>query len=378
MSMSMALIMSFLGLFLFWMRLSPGLFLRRDAFDTQQESLSASQGLREWPLCTVVTPCRNEEANLPRLLSSFEKIQYNPIQFVFVDDQSTDRTRELLEEFARRHPHLRVDVISGRERPENWTGKNWACHQGAEAARGEFILFTDADTAHDPAGLIRSVSQMQAENLDLLSATPSHISESWWERLLGPFQILVLFSTAAYSRPRPGRVFAIGQYLLFRQTSYWGQGGHEAVRNLLCEDLELAAIALKRGLRYKVDFSQRVFHVRMYSSFEGFVTGWRRIFRLGLKHTRVSAPLEIYALLAASTAGMRFFAADTALVAVMLVCLVLMLALQVRLGNFSPVGVLFWPFSLCLFIGITFLATLDLLVKREYSWRGRTYTQTGD
>jgi cellulose synthase/poly-beta-1,6-N-acetylglucosamine synthase-like glycosyltransferase len=306
-------------------------------------------------------------------------LKWPDLEVVVVDDESADRTAEIVVTFANDNPALKIKLIKGKPRPNGWTGKNWACHQAFEAASGDWLLFTDADTEHASASLERAVTRMREENLDLLTATPFHRCETLWEKLLGPFQVFMFIATAAFSKPRPGRVFAIGQYLLFRRAAYLKQGGHERIRDVLCDDLELAHHCLKSGGTYAVEGGgEPLFRVRMYGSFLDFVRGWRRIFRLGFRHAKVSSSIEMYFVVAALTGSMKFFSAGWILSAVMVSSAVFLGIAQKRFGEFSWVGVVLLPFSLTIFVVISLLSVWDLATNQAYEWRGRSYSDTAD
>jgi cellulose synthase/poly-beta-1,6-N-acetylglucosamine synthase-like glycosyltransferase len=326
-------------------------------------------------LVSVIVPARNEEANLERLLSSLVKIENIQIEIIVVDDESSDRTAEIAKAFAQAHTY--VKLVAGMPRPEFWTGKNWACHQGFLKAQGQFLLFTDADTEHLPDSLELALSSLRNRRLDLLSAVPYHRCEKFWEKVLGPFQLMTLISTAAFSTPQPKRLFAIGQYLLFTREGYLRQGGHERISRMLCDDLELAIECMAFDGRYAV-IEPKVFEVRMFSRFSDFLRGWRRIFRLGFKRSNFIAGVEIYLVIALLTSSMRFFSASLPAVLLMLAGAAYLGWLQKRFGSFSILGAVLFPWSLAVFITITLLAIYDSIQGRAYHWRDRSYEITAD
>ena len=110
---------------------------------------------------SVIIPARNEEHNLPTLLRSLASQPAKPREIIVVDDGSTDRTAEIARQ-------LGATVIASQPLPDGWRGKTWACHQGAQAATGELLLFLDADTWFEPDGLARI----------LAGYTPAALSQS--------------------------------------------------------------------------------------------------------------------------------------------------------------------------------------------------------
>ena len=321
------------------------------------------------PLVSIIVPARNEEAALPRLLDSLRELDYPNLEVIVVDDCSTDRTAELARAAG-------VDVVKGEPRPAGWNGKPWACAQGAAQARGEWLLFTDADTWHDVSSVSRMLGFVRERGLVVASALPFHDGNAWWERLLGPFHFTLVAVTAPFSQPTPVRKFAIGQYLWFARAAYQEIGGHEAVRGCLAEDLPLARRALERGLRYGLYLGAPLFSVRMYASLADFIRGWRRNFRAGFDDSPWSAPLEVTAVIAALTGG--FHAWDrwpAALIAVLTIGL--MLRRQSLLGRFSIWGPILFPFSIALFCWITVLAVFDRSLRRPQQWKGREFHLQG-
>ena len=131
---------------------------------------------------SVLVPARNEEANISNCVRSLLAQDYPDFEVVVLNDGSTDRTGEILAELA----GARLRVLEGADLPEGWLGKNWACHQLAEAADGEIILFTDADTRHGPQSVRHGVAALEAEGADLLTAIPHEETVTWAERLVVP------------------------------------------------------------------------------------------------------------------------------------------------------------------------------------------------
>lgn len=343
------------GLWLLWRRWPP------------LPSEKAVAGAR--PRVSIIVPARNEALVLGDLLSSLQAIDYPDFEIIVVDDNSDDGTAAI----AKRAEGRRVGLVEGRMKPTDWGGKQWACHQGAQAATGDILLFTDADTVHAPDSLRRSVSEMVANDASMLSCLPYHSGTSWWERLSGPFHVLLLTITAPWGTPRPRRLFAIGQYLMFTRTAYDRIGGHEAVKTDLVEDLPLANLCLSNGLNYRVlRNATPLFHVRMYATFADFLRGWRRNFRAGLSAGTWRAPLEVVAIMAAlvgaGNGGLWILGLASYVVAV-----TLMARAQRRLGRFSILGAVFFPFGAGLFCVATLLAVFDMTARRPTLWKGRAY-----
>lgn len=258
------------------------------------------------PSVTVVVPARNEAHNIGRCLASLAASEYPDLEIVVVDDRSTDGTGDL----ARAVPvnrARRIRVLAGEELPDGWLGKPWACIQGARAAEGEVILFTDADTVHQPTLLHRAILGMREERADLLTLMGRQVMESFWERLLQPHVFLgMLFRFPDFERiagnDRWRDAIANGQYILMPASSYWALGGHEAVRDEVVEDLALAQHVKRAGMRLRIRGAEQGLATRMYRSLGEIVAGWSKNLMLGGQQTfpRWMRPLVPPASLAGS------------------------------------------------------------------------------
>lgn len=347
-------IASLAGLWLLWSRWPKSL---------QPERLAPPAS--GWPKVSIVVPARNEALTLPTLLGSLRRLEYPDFEVIVVDDASTDDTAEM----ALRHGDERVRVVTARPRPTGWRGKQWACAEGALAACGEILVFTDADTEHEPDSLQLAVDTLAATGRGMISALPYHSGASLWERLLGPFHALMLTVTRPLGKQCRGRTYAIGQYLAFDRNAYSAVGGHASVRDEIVEDIPLAEICLSMGIPYGVAPST-LFRVRMYRSLKEFIAGWRRNVRAGLRSSTILAPVEItLAIFALSGGGFPgWLGVATAGFAIALV-----IRAQRRLGNFSVAGGFLWPFAVGLFTLVTLLACFDMLARRPVFWKGRAY-----
>lgn len=229
-------------------------------------------------MVSVIVPARNEEASLGTCLESLISQSGVSFEIIVVDDHSTDRTREIAELLAARDNAI-LRVIEAGPLPDGWTGKNNAVVTGARAARGEWLLFTDADTVHLPGSLARALKEALENGADLLSYSPEQIAVTFWEMAVLP----VVFSELARQYP-PGKVSdpnspaaaANGQYILVRREAYDAVGGHAAVAGSILEDVALARAVKKSGRRIRFRYAADAVRTRMYRNFRQLRDGWTK------------------------------------------------------------------------------------------------------
>lgn len=235
--------------------------LRRQMTDDRQPTRNV------FPSLSIIIPARNESANLKLLLPTLNALQYpGVLEIIVVDDHSADDTRAVAESFGARV--IRIETL-----PEGWHGKPHACHVGALAAQGEWLLFTDADTLHNVDSAARAVAFASDNALDGLTLFIR-------QQVNGLFDGIVLTTAFAglFAGVRDTRQLMNGQYILLRRNVYVSSGGFEAVRGQALEDLALAAHLRKLGCTVMVLRGENAAAVRMY---DNTAQMWRGMTRLG-------------------------------------------------------------------------------------------------
>ncbi len=261
---------------------------------------SAAPGGGEWPFVSVIVPARNEERNLPRLLPGLLSQRYPGYEVIVVDDQSEDATPRILAEWSACDRRLRV--IEGAELPrhEGWLGKPHAMYQGANAAKGEFLLFTDADTVHDEQSVSSSVAYALDHDVDLLTITPCAELLSPSERLLMPLAfegILTLYPPYKVNDPASSVAIANGQYILIKRDVYDAVGGAKRVKDKIAEDLEFGKAVKSDGYRLYLANGTHLMTVRMYTNFREVWEGWSKNVVLSFKENPSTGFFSVVGLL---------------------------------------------------------------------------------
>src|SRR5579863_6065340 len=225
------------------------------------------------PVVSVIIPARNEEACLGGCLESLVAQTGVAFEIVVVDDHSTDRTREIATSF----PNVRVTEAGPL--PGGWTGKNNAVTTGARQARGQWLLFTDADTIHLPGSLARALAEAEQNGTEMLSYSPEQIAASFWEMAVLPVVFAELarqYPPSKVSDPNSALAAANGQYILIRRDAYYAVGGHAAIAADILEDVALARAVKTSGRKIRFRYAADAVRTRMYRNYAQLRDGWTK------------------------------------------------------------------------------------------------------
>lgn len=319
---------------------------------------------------SVIIPARNEEKNLPRLLASIQAAQSIVQEIIVVDDGSTDATAEIA-------ANAGATVLHGSALPAGWTGKTWACAQGAQAAQGDLLLFLDADTWFAPKGLTRVLSAWELHSAErvALSVLPYHITKTSFEQLSLFFNLLMAFGAGGFGSVGKPRLF--GQCLMMSRGLYQACGGHGAVRGRILENLAMAEHIEEAGGRCVCIGGRETMQVRMFP--DGFLQlceSWKKAFADGAEASGGAVlTLSIIWLSALCTAFLLLCFFPWPLRALSAI-LYLAAAAQVfsfgrQIGTFSVISALLYPISLLFFFGLFASSLLNRMFHRQVTWRGR-------
>ena len=304
---------------------------------------------------SVVIPARNEAHNLPTLLQSLAAQETRPHEIIVVDDASTDGTAGI----AREHG---AKVVSSQPLPEGWRGKTWACHQGAQAATGNLLLFLDADTWFESGGFQCALSAYTA---GAFSVGPYHAVQRPYEQLSLFFNLNMAAGTA------PDALF--GPMLLVDRVSYWQVGGHEAVRGKVLENLQMAGRFRAAGVPVRSALGRGALSFRMYPQGLGdLIEGWTKGFASGAGQT----PRGVLILIIAWMIGLMLTPSACGLAedrmpwfALYGLCVVQVGWLARRVGAFGWATALLYPVPLLFFFAV-FARSLTRS-GRTVNWKGR-------
>jgi glycosyltransferase involved in cell wall biosynthesis len=225
---------------------------------------------------SAIVPARNEEAVIASCVESLAR-QPEIAEILVINDQSTDKTAEIVHSLIAKIPHLRL--LETQEVPAGWVGKNNAVFLGAKEAKSPWLLFTDADALLEPGATARALQIAQENSAALISFSPEQVTESWYEKSLIPFVYCRLarhFSYPAVNDAASPAAAANGQFLMIERDAYDRIGGHASVGAEVLEDLALAKRAKAAGFRLWFGSGQGIVRVRMYRSFGAMWQGWKK------------------------------------------------------------------------------------------------------
>ena len=226
---------------------------------------------------TVLAPMRNEAENVPEFISALSsQMGVKNLNFVIVNDGSTDKTAELLTSVI--DGDHRFSVIDSPIQRDGWLGKVSALQSGYESARSEFIITLDADVRLQPNAIMRAISQLERLKLDFVSPYPRQIAQTFAEKLIQPLLHWSWMSTVilrlAEKFPRRSTAVANGQFFVARKNALDAINGFESVSTQILDDIELARSLISAGYRGVVTEGSGIASTRMYSSFDEIRQGY--------------------------------------------------------------------------------------------------------
>ena len=341
------------------------------------------------PVISVLIPARNEAANIRRALDALLSQNYPAFEVIVADDRSEDETPRILREFAATDP--RVRLLEFHDLPAGWTGKNHVLWESARHARGEILLFLDADVTLDPGALSVLTAYFLEHRLDMLTPLVRGDAGSFWEQVLAPMSmtaLLLRFPLAKVNDPKSPVAFAAGQVLMIRADVYRAVGGHRSVRPFLLEDVALARLVKRRSYRLHLAYGFDMAATRMFSSLGEFYRGWTRIFYCALQGSirrlfggalfLVIFSLIPYATLAFAGVRLAAYGGDTRAVVLLVMSLVQiavmmsMMSMLARMGRGTPLYVVM-HLPAGLIVTAIFLSAIAVRFSKNITWKGRCY-----
>jgi chlorobactene glucosyltransferase len=328
------------------------------------------------PFVSVIIPARDEERAIERTVRAMLAQTYEDLEVIVVDDRSTDRTGAILAAIG----DPRLVVVHGEDDPPpGWLGKPWALAQGSRRARGEILLFVDADIHYEPETVALAVAELQRSGASLVALLPRFVLRGFWENAAMPQLALVALSVIpvwlANRNTNPKLGIGGGPGNLVVRADY-DAAGHEALRGEVVDDVGLARLLRAAGRRTIVVRADDFVSLRMYHGLAEVVDGFTKnlfatmgrnyaVALTGLVLMLIGQLLPYVLLFVSSMRAMAIAIVGT----ITLVRVVLFTSLRYRLDNalfLHPVLVAVWTWIFLRSMWVTG-------VRNELRWRGRTY-----
>ncbi|MDG5470718.1 glycosyltransferase family 2 protein [Jeotgalibacillus sp. ET6] len=360
---------------LFW------LFVAIDTFkglsqlqDLSNESPTVSAGM-----VSFIIAARNEEHTIEKSIRSQLEQTYQPVEWILVNDRSTDGTGKIMEKLARHDS--RIHVVHIKKLPEGWLGKNHALHTGARKSAGNLLVFTDADVRYEPDLLAKAVAFFSRNALHHLTISPNLVAKTF---VLQGFISFFLFGFSYFKRPWSANQdhkktgMGIGAFNMLSRKAYQEIDGHQKIRMRPDDDLQLGMLVKKHGLKQRLVTGLSLLHVEWYPSLKEAIRGLEKNTFAGLHYS--------YLLAAAAVTGVfvsQFLpfitlfhsALPVRMMSILTILLLAAISLAIikKLTLFSPWTVALFPLSVLLFIYAISRAVFLTMIRGGIKWRGTTY-----
>ena len=258
------------------------------------------------PFVSVIVPTRNEAYRVEKCIRSLKAQTYPHLEVIIFDD-SADNTAEFIASIV--NDDKRFVIIKQDKLPDGWIGKPYALQQGSRLAKGEFLLFIDADTFHSPQLITRAVEYAQEHDIDLLSLVPHNVLLTFWEKVIQPIPLSVIPAIsplAKVNEPDSKVVVAFGPFMLMKHSVFNKIGGYDTIKNRIADDAEMGKLVKQSGYKVGLANAQTMMHIRMYENFHEIWEGWSKNIFLGLVQKREINSKILRLFVALLGAGMIF------------------------------------------------------------------------
>lgn len=322
-------------------------------------------------LVSILIPARNEEDNILTLLKSIYQQDYRDYEVIVLDDDSSDRTYDICAEFAAKHSNFRV--IKGKELTGQWLGKNYACHQLARQAKGEFLLFLDADEEVFNGLINSAVHRMNFRNLALLSLFTNQKMKTIGERLTVPLMHYILLNLLplrlVYLSKNAAVAAASGQFMLFNADVYRQYEWHKSAMDKIVEDVEIMKQVKSAGFNGESLLANGMITCRMYTSYGEAINGFGKNFLAAFNYNIFS--FLVFLLLLIAGPMMVIITLNLQLIAMMIGLIILTrIMISLESGQNAFINLILHPLQMFSLVLIAFSAIQKYLTKTT-EWKGR-------
>ena len=375
-----------IGVFLAWLSLMNSMYqsFTRTPFLDIFENKSTSN-----PRVSIILPARNEENYISECLETLSVQDYKDFEIIAIDDSSEDKTGEIIEKFAKENS--KIIHVTAREKPQNWMGKNWACMEGFKKAKGNLILFTDADTKFKKNVITLAVSHLQSENLDALTVIPRLRCIDKITKITLPMLSTFLhsrYSALNVNNPEKKVGYFFGSFFVIKRKVYEEIGTHEKVKQEIIEDGALGKITKESGYALKMVRGEHLIEALYSRSSKEMWNGLKRLM-VPLYHQNSSSAIGVFfavlfilfmpiPLLTYSIIAFELNLSFTTLLISSIISTITIFSasiMETKMGlNLSIVNSIFAPVG-SIIVVLGFLSgILQANKSTAVSWRGRKYS----
>jgi glycosyltransferase involved in cell wall biosynthesis len=330
------------------------------------------------PRLSIIFAARDEQEKLPAALATLVAIDYPKLEIIAVDDRSQDATCQILDDFAAKHPQLKV--VHVRELPKGWLGKPHALQSGYEVSTGELLVFTDADVRFQSDALRRVVTLFRERKLDHLSLLGDVDRSGFWDTvLISFFGMGFQLATDPYNvgNPNSRSYVGVGAFQMLRRSAYESSGTHQRLAMEVIDDMKLGKIVKLAGFRSSVAVAQHFVSVEWHLGVSNLVKGLEKNFFAGAQFRVGTVGLQILALLGMNVlpfiglvAGHGWIRGFAAVAVVISLCFHLGVDLVMRV---SPLYCFTLPLGATVFTYMLLRSTIVTLRQGGIIWRGTFY-----
>lgn len=241
---------------------------------TQLPGTGAASG----ELVSVLIPARNEENNIGNILQDILNQDYKNIEIIVFDDESEDRTGDIVRGMSA--VDKRIRLITSEGLPDGWLGKNHACHSLSKHAKGDYLLFLDADVRIKDNTIGKAVSLAKKHSLALISIFPKQIIETTGEKMTVPNMNYILLSLLPLILVRKSKFTSLsaanGQFMFFHADIYFRAQPHWLMKDNKVEDISIAAFLKKNENNIACLAGDDNINCRMYTGYRDALEGFSK------------------------------------------------------------------------------------------------------
>jgi glycosyltransferase involved in cell wall biosynthesis len=342
---------------------------------------------------SIIIPARNEERSLQGCLASLMRQSElgfalgEQWELIVVDDESTDRTREIAAAAAAGHNGvvlLKAPPLDLSDRG-GFTGKSNACWAGAQAARGRHLIFTDADTIHETNDISRSLREADRHKAVLLSYSPRQIVTGFWQHAVMPLvfsELASVYPSSQVNDPARRLAAANGQFILVERDAYFSVGGHRAIGKNILEDVALADNIKRSARTIRFRYAPEALSTQMYLTTSEMIEGWTKNLALlfpkpiALALWRVLDILLFFGLPVLALGLFWLVPWQRSVILLLWVRTLWRFYSRVSRSNFSALDVAISILGVPLFVYLLVRSVIHHRITKRVIWKGRSYNTT--